>query len=66
MKSAKASKDEKYIRDALVLDGELLARFDLKSGFIVTEAEYRKLLAARWVLVRQVIIDALFSDAWKK
>ena len=66
MKSAKASKDEKYIRDALVLDGELLAKFDLKSGFIVTEAEYRKLLAARWVLVRQVIIDALFSDAWKK
>lgn len=65
-KSAKAAKQSDYISDVLALDGGLLKKFDLKGSFNVTESEFRKLLQARWILLREIIIDSLFDNVWNR
>ena len=63
-KKDKVAKSAKYIREVLVLDDELLTDFDLKSSFTVTELEFRKLMSARWKILKKVILDALYEKAW--
>jgi hypothetical protein len=50
----------------LALDGGLLKKCDLKGSFNVTESEFRKLLQARWILLREIIIDSLFDNVWNR
>jgi|GEM_PF-7134862 len=64
-KKDKVAKSAKYIREVLVLDDELLTNFDLKSSFTVTELEFRKLMSARWKILKKVILDALYEKAWE-
>jgi len=64
-KKDKVAKSAEYIREVLVLEGDLLVRFDLKSSFSVTEIEFRELMAARWKVLKEVILDALYSQDWK-
>ena len=65
-KSEKAAGSASYIRQVLVLENDLLASFDLKENFSVKESEFRSLMVKRWALMREVILDALFANAWKQ
>ena len=64
-RSEKAAGAASYIRQVLVLENDLLASFDLKENFLVKESEFRSLMIKRWELMRAVILDALFANAWK-
>ena len=64
-KSPRAAKQSGYIREVLALDGELLNQFDLQGSFNVKESEFRELMQARWTVLRQIIVDSLFENAWK-
>ena len=65
LKKDKVAKSAGYIREVLVLDDDLLTKFDLKSSFSVTEIEFRELMTARWKVLKEVILDALYSQDWK-